>query len=492
MEKPPLRTSLKHTPLGASLPSLSNPSQVLSALFEKRQTFLQMNSSAEIERVKTASRMQEEREQSKRRLNYMRNIVKTPKRRAQISRSLDAWEPPPAAAPTQMFWTKLSDDRGPLSREGASLTAVGKKVLLFGGASHVFYNDTWQLSEGLGWKRVGGSDVEPRTGHSAVCFNQQVVVTGGETTYDQYSKHRYTLGTVSTLEPELAVWHQVSTLGQGIGIRRFHCSADAGHYVFIHGGMNEKSQFLGDCAVLSLSSLKWRKLELEGDPPSPQAFHTAVGVFLASKGPDVGLEPGIYVFGGMDSNGKQHNGLYLVKQGSRAAHWRRLVTQGTPPEPRCQHSMTYFPGRSFFVVFGGRQDTATATGYRCFADMFVFNLMTSTWSEVRQHGSIPEARCSHAAACLGSRLVVFGGINNSHYCANTALMAETDTGKVAVQVQAEATRLSLMHNFELFKLRRTQETSRYRRLTRRCTRDVTPFALNRVVTFSLIREDRGS
>jgi len=482
--KPPLHSSLKNTPLGASLPSLSNPSKVLSALLEKRECFLQLNSSAEEERARTASRAREERESSKRKLNYMRNIVKTPKRKTHISRSLDTWEPPPVPVPQQAFWTNFSEDRSPLSREGATLTTVGKKAVLFGGVSHAIYNDTWQLSEGLGWKKVATAETEPRTGHSAVCFNQQVVLTGGETAFNQYSRHRYTLGSVSTFDPELAVWHQVSTLGQSVGIRRFHCSADAGRYIFIHGGMSEKGQYLDDSAVLSLTSLKWRKLEQEGDLPGLRAFHTAVGVFLASKGLDVGAEPGIYVFGGVDASGKQHNSLYQVKQGSRAAHWRLLPTQGTPPAPRCQHSMTYFPGHNFFVVFGGRQDTPTASGYRCFADLFVFSLLSSTWSEVKQYGAIPEARCSHAAACLGSRLIVFGGIHNSHFCSNSVQIAETNAGKVTTQIQAEDARLSMMRNFELFKARRTQETTRHRRVTRLPTNRVQPFRMSRV-TFTV-------
>ena len=485
--KPPLHYSLKNTPLGASLPSLSNPSKVLSALLEKRECFLQLNSSAEEERARTASRAREEREQSKRKLNYMRNLVKTPKRRTHVSKSLDTWEPPPEPVPQEVFWTRFSEERSPLSREGASLTTVGKKVVLFGGASHVFYSDTWQLSEGLGWKKLIQAETEPRTGHSAVCFNQQIVLTGGETAFDQYSHHRFTLGTVSTFDPELAVWHQVSTFGQSVGIRRFHCSADAGRYIFIHGGVGEKGQYLGDSAVLSLTSLKWRKLEQEGELPGLRAFHTAVGVFLASKGPDVGAEPGIYVFGGLDAAGQQHNSLHLVKQGSRASNWRRLPTQGTPPSPRYQHSMTYFPGRNFFVVFGGRQDTPSASGYRCFADMHVFNLISSTWSEIKQHGTVPEARCSHAAACLGSRLIVFGGIHNSHYCANVVEMAETDAEKVTTQVQAEAERLSMMRNFELFKARRAQEISRYRRITRKHTGSIMPFRMSRV-TFTVAAE----
>jgi hypothetical protein len=66
-------------------------------------------------------------------------------------------------------------------------------------------------------------------------------------------------------------------------------------------------------------------------------------------------------------------------------------------------------------------------------------------------------------------------------------MAETDGEKVATQIQAEAERLSMMQNFELFKARRAQEISRYRRVTRQHTGSALPFRMSRV-TFTVAAE----
>ena len=488
--KPPTRLSLKKTPLGSSLPALNDPVKVLSALHQAREMFMQLNNSAEEERVRTASRAREESEESKKRLAYMRHLVKTPKRHHHISRSLEVWDSAPPEPPRRVYWSSTTDESQPGAREGATFTQTGTKLVLFGGSSHSIFSDTWILTEALQWRKLTVVEPEPRTGHCAVLFNQQIVVTGGETSFNQYSRHRDCLGTVSTFDPELCVWHQISTAGQGVAIRRYHCSADAGRYIFIHGGMSEKSQCLGDAAVLSLTSLKWKKVDLDGDVPGPRAFHTAVGVFMGARGQDVGREPGIYVFGGIDSAGVQHNSLHLVKQGSRACHWRLLPVHGIPPAARYQHSMTYFPGFNFFAVFGGRQDTVCSSGYRCFNDMHLFNLLTLTWTEVKQHGAVPEGRCSHAAAVFGSKLIVFGGIHNSHYCANSVQVAEMQEDRVESMVQDEKKRKSLILKFELFKVQHRKIPAG--RMTRRTTRvKHTPVPMReKNVTFSVIAEER--
>ena len=49
---------------------------------------------------------------------------------------------------------------------------------------------------------------------------------------------------------------------------------------------------------------------------------------------------------------------------------------------------------------------------------------TFTWFEITCLGSVPKERHSHVACLTNSRIAIFGGINNEHYCTSDVYILE--------------------------------------------------------------------
>ena len=99
--------------------------------------------------------------------------------------------------------------------------------------------------------------------------------------------------------------------------------------MFIHGGLNQKNNFLDDAAVLNVEKCRWKCLNIHGTAPGLIGFHTAVTVLnpeqrntntiykIANVRHGIVKYPGIYVFGGLNQNRQAQNGLFVLDIGSR-------------------------------------------------------------------------------------------------------------------------------------------------------------------------------
>ena len=92
--------------------------------------------------------------------------------------------------------------------------------------------------------------------------------------------------------------------------------------------------------------------------------------------------------------------------------------KGQAPSKRCQNTMTHLPFLNSIVIYGGRNDKE-GNNLGGFLDVSLLQLETLEWIEVTTRGSKMIPRFSHTAVSLGSRLLVFGGLNftsfmNSH------------------------------------------------------------------------------
>lgn len=391
--------------------------------------------------------------------NHRVRKKKKQKARSQALEAPSQFLGPMVQSRCQGYWELISEeDIRPGSREGAAMAACGGKVILLGGSAKQIYSDMWVLSgDFMHWMKaeVHSHEVIPRTGHSVVEFNQQLVVFAGETSSPRLAAHRECLNTVALLNPGIMDYRSASTSGHSVVMRRYHCAAEIVKHMFVHGGLTEKNQVLDDAAVLNLGTWKWRKVDTVGDGPGNRAFHAAVGVFQYARkvaSERRAREFGIYVFGGLDSKGCSHNSLHIIHLNSRPYNWTTPVTSGAPPEPRFQHTLTYFPELCLLVVYGGRQDTKSASGYRCFGTVHLFHLDTFTWLTVNPGGAVPESRCAHAAAALGSRLIVFGGLHNSHYAGNDTFSLELNSDRVNELIERDKEREDRKEYMELIRL----------------------------------------
>lgn len=363
-----------------------------------------------------------------------------------------------------VHWTTLKTPGWvPETREGASLSLLGERLVLYGGGSHTVYNDACMMHvQHPSWSRVQLNDPEARLGHSAVDCDEGILIFGGLTQFSSETKMRECLNTQKMLTPSLQ-WKYLKATGNFVVMRRYHCAAMVGKHMLVFGGLSERNKVLGDLAVLDLNKLKWKSLELVDGPP-PLAFHSAVTVLPKEfKGltdltpfalPEVKIKdngglnvkaPGVYIFGGKDESGVVHSTLWVVRLGTKPLTCYKPECAGKAPEPRLQHSMSYLPSQNLIVIYGGRNESET----NYFLDgVSILNLDTLTWATVAVYGNVPPARFSHSTACYGSKMLVFGGIKNRGYTEAIMHVLELDQVKAVKLVSDDNERRRRMKERE--------------------------------------------
>jgi hypothetical protein len=144
-----------------------------------------------------------------------------------------------------------------------------------------------------------------------------------------------------------------------------------------------------------------RSLNLAGPPqwstlsgaalPSTQADHAAIVDAPRHR---------MIMFGGYPSDSNVWS--YDLSESSDPT-WRILPTQGTPPPPRRNHTMTYDPSREELVLIGG-SDLSNS----------VWRLSLSqipAWTQLNPTGPAPPPRYDHTTIYdpVGDQMIVFGG-----------------------------------------------------------------------------------
>lgn len=126
----------------------------------------------------------------------------------------------------------------------------------------------------------------------------------------------------------------------------------------------------------------------------------------------------ILVFGGFGGVGRhaRRNDLLLLDplQGTIKA----IHTEGSP-SPRLGHTSSLV-GDHMFII-GGRNDPLNIL-----SDVWVFNMARSKWILLECSGSVFQPRHRHAAAVIGSKIYVFGGLNNDTISSSLHVL-DTDT-----------------------------------------------------------------
>ena len=74
--------------------------------------------------------------------------------------------------------------------------------------------------------------------------------------------------------------------------------------------------------------------------------------------------------------------------------------------------MDLFIASRALIIHGGKDDTSTLNGQsQYYSDIIAFDLSSREWINVVSYTSNEVPRCGHASAIIGSKLLVFGGMN---------------------------------------------------------------------------------
>jgi galactose oxidase-like protein/Kelch motif protein len=342
----------------------------------------------------------------------------------------DTWALPLSGAP---IWSLLDDPRRNVNvpRSNFAMANAGGAMVAFGGANPGYRNDTVRLdlTATPAWQPVAPPTApSPRSGHRAIfdAPRNRVLIFGG---FDG----NY-LNDVYQYSPASDTWQPVVTSGTPPGPR-----ISAG---LVYDPIRERMLVIGgyilgtiydDVWALSLTGTpQWTKLSPTGAPLGPRRGHAVIYQPSQDR---------VVVFGGFDGSNFR-NDVWALSLGT--ASWTRLFPSGSPfgsAQPREESAAVYDAARNHMIVAGGRSPIDT------FDDVWALWLGPNPiWTRVVPPGSAPgpgsRAYMGAVYDPIYDRMIVKGGADDTgvHYGDTWALTIDGLTPTVVSLVSARGTR----------------------------------------------------
>ena len=161
-------------------------------------------------------------------------------------------------------------------------------------------------------------------------------------------------------------------------------------------------------------TMRWSRPRTVGRGPEARAMHSATAMSFGGLGADDPPRTELVIFGGWAGGNRFLNDTWALDIDRLT--WRQVATRGSvKPRPRAGHTAVAF-GRQL-VVFGGAGAAST------YGDLWVLDMDTRDWVEVRQRGDNPGPMSGHVAVARGRHMVVQGGNDSMR---PTRLLARLD------------------------------------------------------------------
>lgn len=212
-----------------------------------------------------------------------------------------------------------------------------------------------------------------------------------------------------------------------------------GRYMVVYGGMNDFNKLLGELIVYDLDKDEWiEKLRVKKGKLPSISHAQAATVFYEQRQrqyiknlyniPGVEwnkidhfiLEEGFYLFGGFLEGAYATNDLWILQPELENIKWKKVETQGVPPEPRYQHAMTYYKKENSLLISGGRNDKVQAI----YSDLYFLTLDTLSWVKIdciRGQGSL--ALADHQLLLFNETdFLIMGGVDPDYKLSNKITM----------------------------------------------------------------------
>ncbi|ORY92943.1 hypothetical protein BCR35DRAFT_349243, partial [Leucosporidium creatinivorum] len=245
------------------------------------------------------------------------------------------------------------------------------------------------------WSRTPVAGRVPRgmRAHSATVVGNEVWCFGGCDIRGGCFKD------VWKLDCDTFVWSKPKVTGEIPPVTRAHTATLVDRRLFIFGG-GDGPHYYNDTYIFDTLSHTWTKPTILGVPPSRRRAHTSVlyGHLLL-------------IFGGGNGANALNDVHSLDVSNLEKLEWKEVKTRGRKPIARGYHSMNLVGSKA--VVFGG------SDGTECFSDVFVLDLETLLWTEVKPDltpdlyglgtGIESFPRLSHTCTTVGSYLFIVGG-----------------------------------------------------------------------------------
>jgi len=284
----------------------------------------------------------------------------------------------------------------PPSRSAGSLVAIGTKLYLFGGLSHMsgWFDDTFVFdTETSAWAILETEGIKPRARDKlqAVAMDNKIYYFGG-------------FGPKSD-EAE------AEDVGADSDDDEYE---DDGEIPEAREQDGAEFGWFNDLYILDTDTLKWSQpMQMNLGVPTQRAAHG-----MCAIGRD------LVIFGGRDVTDRQ-NDLHIFNVDTRK--WMTdLKITGDCPAARSFHTLTSVGNRA--VLFGGR-----GRDHKHFDSFDVFDFENKRWLSTTISGDKPAGRGLHSAVCVKDKMFLFGGSGDfspeTMQCQNfysDAFIVETD------------------------------------------------------------------
>ncbi|XP_041022579.1 serine/threonine-protein phosphatase BSL1 isoform X3 [Juglans microcarpa x Juglans regia] len=207
-------------------------------------------------------------------------------------------------------------------------------------------------------------------------------------------------------------WHRVVVQGQGPGPRYGHVIDLVAQRYLVTVSGNDGKRVLSDAWALDTAQkpYAWQRLNPEGDRPSARMYATASA---RSDGM-------LLLCGGRDTSGTPLADAYGLLM-HRNGQWEWTLAPGVSPSPRYQHAAVFVGARLHVTggaLRGGRGVEGeaaiavldTAAGVWLDRNGLVTSSRTSKGSTEYDPPLELMRRCRHAAASVGVRIYIYGGL----------------------------------------------------------------------------------
>lgn len=208
----------------------------------------------------------------------------------------------------KFYWyhndNESSESLKPHCREGATLTTVGSIIYLYGGRANGISSEmmVYRARKGI-WKRLtvtGDVPKEGRAYHTAVEYNSQIFIFGGQLEKSFYQNRPCLSNEIFKFDPQKSVWKLVPAQGTLIEPRKAHAVCIYEQAMIVYGGIDQYNRYLDDVWAYHLSKFDhlnfllilfclkigyntWKKLPLTEDYKAAAkngiAYHTMCSVF---------------------------------------------------------------------------------------------------------------------------------------------------------------------------------------------------------------------
>ncbi len=313
-------------------------------------------------------------------------------------------------------WTQLAPTGGPpvaRNNHAAAFNPASNRMIVFGGYTSLFVNDTWVLSNADGssgtpvWTQLSPASSPSVRDGMAYAYNatsNRMIVFGG-----------YSFGPFNDVwvlsnadnSSGTPTWTQLSPTGGPPGARYRAAGAyDATNNVLIvtdgWSGCCYSDAWILSHADGTGGTPTWTQLSPTGTAPSPRFGHATVYDPATNE---------LILFGGYDGN--YYNDTWVLSHANGTGGtpaWTQLSPAGTPPPVRGYHTTVYDAATNRMVVFAGANSSSLLN------DVWVLDHAngtggTPTWSQLSPTGTAPTPRYVHTAVYnpANNRMVVFDG-----------------------------------------------------------------------------------